>query len=156
MYKPQASALSFIQMPPPRLNYPIMKLIRLIIKPYMRSLTFYDPEILFPERFVKAYKKCTDKKIRLILAFRHAYGDDPQLMAALMHYSLPRYAKKIGIALPKFTHAHFIYGAEVPMWSDASVLLQEYTKLQSLILEKQFEESIFEYRSIYPKNPKKA
>ena len=121
MYKPQASALSFIQMPPPRLNYPFMKLIRLIIKPYMRSLTFYDPEILFPERFVKAYKKCTDKKIRLILAFRHAYGDDPQLMAALMHYSLPRYAKKLRISLPKFTHAHFIYGAEVPMWSDAFV-----------------------------------
>ena len=121
MYKPQVAPVPFINMPPPRLNYPLMKLIRLIIKPYMRSLTFYDPEILFPERFVKAYKKCTDKKIRLILAFRHAYGDDSQLMAALMHYSLPRYAKKLRISLPKFTHAHFIYGAEVPMWSDAFV-----------------------------------
>ena len=57
MYKPQASALSFIQMPPPRLNYPIMKLIRLIIKPYMRSLTFYDPEILFSRAFCKSLIK---------------------------------------------------------------------------------------------------
>lgn len=58
------------------------------------------------------------------------------------------------LAMAKFYHVDTNTVAKEHQ--DASVLTQEYTKLQSHILKKQFEESIFEYRSIYPKNPKKA
>ena len=84
---------------------------------YVRALKFREPVMIRPERMVNAYRQFQEKKIRLIVGFRHAYGDDPQLMAYTFHHVLPRAARKIGKPLKGITHAHFIYGAEVPMWS---------------------------------------
>lgn len=84
---------------------------------YARSLKFREPVMLHPERMVDAYRQFTQKKIRLIVGFRHAYGDDPQLMVYCIHHVLPKAAKKAGTPLRGITHAHFIYGVEVPLWS---------------------------------------
>ena len=81
MYKPQASALSFIQMPPPRLNYPFMKYL-----------------IVVPGAGIKV----------------NDYFES---------YQKNRKSAIIGLTED---------------------------------LKKQFEESIVEYRNIYPKNPKKT
>lgn len=117
MYIPQTEPLPTLDLPEPTLHYPLMKALRSIIQLYARALKFREPVLLYPERLVRTYKDFTDGKNRMIAGFRHPYGDDPQLTAYLFHHVMPKAARKIGIKLPRFTHAHFIYGVEVPMWS---------------------------------------
>ena len=69
---------------------------RRIMNLYARTLKFREPVMLHPERMTEAYRQFQEKKIRLIVGFRHAYGDDPQLMAYTFHRVLPRAARKIG------------------------------------------------------------
>lgn len=117
MYTPQTKPLPTLDLPEPTLNYPLMKALRSIVQLYARALKFKEPVMLHPERLVQTYKDFTDGKCRMIAGFRHPYGDDPQLTAYLFHHVLPKAARKTGVKLPRFTHAHFIYGVEVPMWS---------------------------------------
>lgn len=100
-----------------RLNYPVIHLMRSIMHRYARSLGFKKPEMLHPERMIGAWRDFQEGKTRLIVGFRHPYGDDPQLMAYVFHYALPWYARRSGAPLRGLTHAHFVYGVEVPWWS---------------------------------------
>jgi hypothetical protein len=117
MYTPQTEPVPTIDIPGPILNYPVISFFRSIIQPYARALRFSEPVMLHPERMVEAYRAFKEKRIRLIIGFRHAYGDDPQAMAYAIHHALPRAAKRIGKPLKFVTHAHFVYGVEVPLWS---------------------------------------
>lgn len=121
MYTPQLEPLPFLNLPESRLNYPLMRFLSFLFPLYAKILKFNKAELLHPQRIVQSYKKFIDKKSRLILGFRHAYGDDPQLNVLLFHYAMPKAAKKLKIKLPSFTHVHFVYGVEVPMWSDSFV-----------------------------------
>lgn len=117
MYTPQTEPIPTLTLPEPKLDYPVIVFFRRIMGLYVRALKFREPVMIRPERMVNAYRQFQEKKIRLIVGFRHAYGDDPQLMAYTFHHVLPRAARKIGKPLKGITHAHFIYGVEVPMWS---------------------------------------
>jgi hypothetical protein len=117
MYSPQTNPIPTIDIPGPRVNYPLMRLLRLIIQPYARALKFLEPAMLHGERLVDSYRDFGEGKTRLIIGFRHAYGDDPQLMAYTLHHALPREAKRLKKPIKGITHAHFMYGVEVPLWS---------------------------------------
>lgn len=117
MYTPQIDPFATLDLPETHLNLPVISFFRNIVTPYARSLKFNEPEILHPERLLSAWKDFSDKKTRLILGFRHAYGDDPQMMVYTIHHVLPKLGRKNRARLPRLTHAHFIYGSEVPLWS---------------------------------------
>ena len=73
------------------------------------------------ERLVEAYRSFFAGESRLIIAFRHAYGDEPQLLAWALGLRLPKAARAIGLGLEKRPHALFVHGYEVPLWSGALV-----------------------------------
>lgn len=117
MYTPQIEPVSTITLPEPKVNFLILRAFRSIMRPFARFLKFAEPQILFPERMVDQWHDFNQGKTRLLLGFRHAYGDDPQLMVYTIHKSLPKYARKIQRPLRALSHVHFVYGTEVPLWS---------------------------------------
>jgi len=117
MYTPQTESVPMIVLPETTLDYPVIAFFRSIVQPYARALRFKEPKLVHGDRMIGAWHDFNDKKIRLIVGFRHAYGDDPQLMAYVIHHVLPKAARKAGRPFKKMTHAHFIYGAEVPLWT---------------------------------------
>jgi hypothetical protein len=68
-------------------------------------------------QLVDAWREFQEGRARLILAFRHPYGDEAQLFSYLFDVVLPREARRLGPALPRRTHARFVHGYEVPLWS---------------------------------------
>ena len=78
----------------------------------IRSLSFAEGE-----RFVEAVREFYDGVSRLIIAFRHAYGDEPEVLTYAMHRGLPREAKRSGKPLACRPHCTFLHGYEVPLWS---------------------------------------
>lgn len=117
MYKPQLKPKPVPAIPPTKLNRPFIRFMRLFARPIQRLFGFKKISVLHPERLVNLYRDFQDKKIKLLFGFRHPYGNDPQLMVFLLHCTLPKLAKKLKVKLNGFPHAHFIYGAEVPLWS---------------------------------------
>jgi hypothetical protein len=97
-----------------------MAFMRAIGPVYFRFLLGFDSvELRHPERLVHAYTDFFDGKSRLIVAFRHPYGDEAQLMAYVIGKQLDREARKLGIRFPRRPHAHFVHGYEVPLWAGA-------------------------------------
>jgi hypothetical protein len=117
MYTPLTAPVPDLRLPETCIDYPVISFFRAIIQPYARALRFREPVLLHSERFISAWNDFLRKKTRLIVGFRHAYGDDPQLMAYTLHHVLPEAAKKNGTPFRKITHAHFLYASEVPLWS---------------------------------------
>jgi hypothetical protein len=118
MSRPVRSALPPRTLPPSEVRPGAMRLLRAASPLYLRVLLGFDSlRILHPERLVGAYRDFFDLKSRLIVAFRHPYGDEPQLMAYVIAKQLNREAAKLGVRFPKKPHAHFIHGYEVPLWA---------------------------------------
>lgn len=117
MYTPQIEPRSTLTLPEPQVYRSILYFFRCIMQPYARALHFSEPVMLSPERMTETWRDFNEGKSRLIIGFRHAYGDDPQLMAYTIHHVLPKAARKLKKPLKGLTHAHFIYGVEVPLWS---------------------------------------
>jgi len=87
---------------------------RLALK--VRSLGFVGGQ-----HFVEALREFYDGKARLIVAFRHPYGDEPQVVMHAVHHGLPRYARRRGTPLSSRPHCLFLHGYEVPLWSGGVV-----------------------------------
>ena len=68
-------------------------------------------------RFVRAAKDFYEGRSRLLLAFRHPYGDEPQIVSLALHRGLAREARAIGLVPPRRPHCLFLHGYEVPLWS---------------------------------------
>jgi len=69
------------------------------------------------ERLVEAFSAFRGGRQRLILAFRHPYGDEPQLLSYALDSRLAREARRLGAPLGARPHARFVHGYEVPLWS---------------------------------------
>lgn len=78
-------------------------------------------EILGAERLIEALREFYGGQSRLILAFRHPYGDEPQLLSLALRRTLPRIAASLGSPLPRRPHCLFLHGYEVPLWSGSLV-----------------------------------
>ncbi len=57
----------------------------------------------------------------MILAFRHPYGDEPQVFSFLFDVLLKRRARRAGISLSGHPHARFIHGYEVALWGGSLI-----------------------------------
>ncbi len=67
-------------------------------------------------RLIDSFYRTLSGKTSTILAFRHAYGDEPQLLGWLALFRLRKIAKKSGITFPINSHIAFVYGYEVLRW----------------------------------------
>lgn len=121
MYTPQLEPVPTLTLPESSIHRGLIYFCRTLIQAIARFLHFSEPVILYPQRMTEPWRGFNEGKNRLIIGFRHAYGDDPQLMAYTVHHVLPKAARKMGRPLKGLTHAHFIYGAEVPLWSSSFV-----------------------------------
>ncbi len=105
----------------PKLNAPFLRLARTLLTPAARIAGFRSPVFVHPERLASAYRDFAEGKTRLIVGFRHPYGDDPQLTGYLFHKALPQAARRLGTPLrglkKGLSHVLFVYGMEVPLWS---------------------------------------
>ncbi len=118
--KPIAAARSRRNLAPSRVRPAIVSFFRFISPLYLRAaLGFRSVELKHAERIVDAYRDFFDRKTRLIIAFRHPYGDEAQLMAYVIGRLVGEEAKKRGVHLARQPHAHFIHGYEVPLWAGA-------------------------------------
>ncbi len=117
MYSPQITPIPATEPGVPRVVWPVIRIARTLVPFLARAMKFGKARILHQERLFDAWDGFAAGKSRLILGFRHAYGDDPQLMVYLLHLVMPRAARKAGRKLSGVTHAHFVYGSEVPLWS---------------------------------------
>ena len=95
----------------------VLDFVRLASPLYLRVLGFRSVEITHVERLIDAYRDFFDKKLRFLIAFRHPYGDEAQLMTYAILKLLERKARMLGEPLERHPHAHFIHGYEVPLWS---------------------------------------
>lgn len=82
-----------------------------------RGLKFRDIAFLRGERAVGCFRDFQEGRSRLLVAFRHPYGDEPQLLGDAISRVVPRLARKAGTPLPRLNHVHFIHGYEVPYWA---------------------------------------
>ena len=109
-------------MAPPRIRPSVLALLRVLSPVYAKAALRLDRlEIRGAKRLVDAWKEFQEGRARLILAFRHPYGDEAQLFSYLFDVVLPREARRLGVPLPQRTHARFVHGYEVPLWSGALV-----------------------------------
>ncbi|HRR02763.1 MAG TPA: hypothetical protein P5286_07665 [Treponemataceae bacterium] len=100
----------------------VLRMLRFISPFYLRfGLNFSSIELLDAERqtvnsLVSLWRDFQDGKTRLILAFRHPYGDEPQVFSYLFDVLLKNRARRDGVALRGHPHARFIHGYEVALW----------------------------------------
>jgi hypothetical protein len=100
----------------------VLTLVRALGPLYVKTTLRVDGlELRGTEHLVRAWRDFQDGRARLILAFRHAYGDEPQLFSYLFDLIVPREARLRGAVLPRRTHARFVHGYEVPLWSGSFV-----------------------------------
>ncbi len=73
------------------------------------------------EILAELYQQFQQKKIRLLLAFRHPNVNDPYCMGYLMWKRLPQVGKQKKIPLNPPIHAHFMYDRGIPLWAGSAV-----------------------------------
>ena len=118
--EPIASARSARVLEESRIRPGVVAFFRLVSPLYFRALLgFRSVTLRHAERLVQSYADFFDGKTRLLLAFRHPYGDEAQLMGYLIGKVLDKEALSRGLRFAKRPHAHFIHGYEVPLWAGA-------------------------------------
>ncbi len=84
---------------------------------YLRfALKFQDIRIQDPSHLLHVFQQFQNKETRLLFAFRHPYGDEPQLLQHVFDILVPRLAKKAGHPLPHRPHVRFVHGYDVAFW----------------------------------------
>lgn len=120
--KPITAARTRHKLVPSRVSGPIIRFGRFLIPIYLRHiLHFYGYTFHHPELIIEALRSFQDRQTRLIVAFRHAYGDEPQLLFHVFDNLLPRWAKNNHCALPRNPHLRMIHDYAVPLWGDALI-----------------------------------
>lgn len=76
-----------------------------------------ETKILGADRLAELFRDALSGDIRLILAFRHPYVDEPQILGRLFLRGVEEEARKSGIRLPRRPHAIFVHGYEVLRWN---------------------------------------
>lgn len=78
----------------------------------IRKIDFENIEVLGD-----LYKKFLDKKVRLLIAFRHPNADDPILLGEIFWNLVPAYFKKNKLRINDITHFHFVWDRGIPLWA---------------------------------------
>jgi len=107
---------------PSKYSVPLVRIGRVLIPAYLKfALAFEKTQILFPERIIEELRDFEEHRSRLIVAFRHPYGDEPQLMFHVFENMLPRLAKKAGAPLKRAPGLRLLHDYAVPLWGNAFI-----------------------------------
>ena len=104
-HRPPEGARRRQPLPEPKVSLWVLAAVRLVSGLYGRlGLKLNGIEFRHADRLLAAFAGFRAGHSRLILAFRHPYGDEPQVLSLALS--------------PEFSiHARFVHGYEVPMWS---------------------------------------
>lgn len=95
---------------------------RLLIPAYLRIVLFFRKIVIRnPELILEAVRDFQEKRTRLIVAFRHPYGDEPQLLFHVFENLIPRYAKKMKNPLNHRPNLRLVHDYAVPLWGGAFI-----------------------------------
>jgi hypothetical protein len=98
----------------------VVTLFRLVAPFYFHAiLGFRSLSLRHFDRLAEAYLDFLEGRTRLLIAFRHPYGDEAQVMAYTIGKALWKQARRAGLSFPRRPHAHFVHGYEVPLWGGA-------------------------------------
>lgn len=107
---------------PSKVSAPMLWLGRLLLPFYVHFVLFYRKiEIRRPEKILNALLDFQRKRTRLIVAFRHPYGDEPQLLFHVFENLIPRASKRCNIPLPHKPHLRIVHDYAVPLWGGAFI-----------------------------------
>jgi hypothetical protein len=100
----------------------VLALMRLVSGAYLRlHLGFERIDIANADLLVQEVLSSMRGEKRLIVAFRHPFGDEAQLISWTLAGGVEREAARLGTRLPYRPHALFVHGYEVPRWGGALV-----------------------------------
>ena len=120
--KPIVAARTRKRLAPSRIHGPLVFFGRYLFPLYLRlALRFQGYEIRNPEAFVQAVRAFQEKRTRLIIAFRHPYGDEPQLLFHVFERLIPRLAKKLLKPLSQPVRVRPVHDYAVALWGDAVI-----------------------------------
>ena len=107
---------------PPKYKPWLLRLTTKLLPLWMRSQTsLTQVEAENVEVLADLYRQFQDKKIRLMIAFRHPKTDDPIALGYLFYRLIPQIAKQKGIKFNSPIHAHFIYDRGIPLWAGSHI-----------------------------------
>ena len=120
--EPILSAETRHRLAPSKLSVPFLRLGRLLMPAYLKStLAFEGVEILSAERILSELRDFQSNQSRLIVAFRHPYGDEAQLMFHVFENMLPHLAKQSSNPLLRQPGLRLVHDYAVPLWGDAFI-----------------------------------
>lgn len=106
----------------PQFNYSVLTCAKIIHPWWLKFQTnIREIEAENVDILANLYQQFEQKKIRLLLAFRHPRTDDPFCLVDLFWRILPQEARKNNISLKKPTHIHFVYDRGIPLWAGSAV-----------------------------------
>jgi len=115
--KPIASARSEVRLKVPKLCPQALTLLRILAWPYLSLVLGYKSvKIQGAGKLVAAFAAHLSGHARVILAFRHPYGDEAQLMGWVFLRGVAKEARSQGVRFAHAPHALFVHGYEVPRW----------------------------------------
>ena len=115
--KPVISARPDVRLKAPRLCPSAMAMLRILAWPYLALVLGYKSvEIRGARGLVEAFSAHLSGHARIILAFRHPYGDEAQLLGWVFLRGVAKEARRRGVRFPYAPHALFVHGYEVPRW----------------------------------------
>ena len=115
--RPVSRALPDVGLSEPRVSSAVLRLTRVVSGAYLRlALGFGRVELRGGDVLVDAFRAALAGERRVILAFRHPYGDEPQLLGWTFSRGVERETRRLGVRLARHPHAVFVHGYEVPRW----------------------------------------
>ncbi|HTX74549.1 MAG TPA: hypothetical protein VMC79_17085 [Rectinemataceae bacterium] len=118
MIKALHSARPRPQLAPSELSPATLRLMDAVLPFYGRmALHLGSMKFAGMQHIAQALEEFYSGSSRLILAFRHPYGDEPQLLTYALRRELPRAARRAGRPFAVRPHCLFLHGYEVPLWS---------------------------------------
>ena len=107
---------------PPKVSAPLVRFGRAAIPAYLKyALSFTGTQILAPEEIIREVREFQAGKSRLIVALRHPYGDEPQLLFHVFENMIPREAKKQKTPLSRAPGLRLLHDYAVPLWGNAFI-----------------------------------
>ena len=120
--KPAVKARTRKRLAPSGIRGPLVLLGRQLFYIYLRyALKFRKIEIMNPEPVVDSVRAFQNGETRLIVAFRHPYGDEPQLLFHALEKLLPRYARRLHQPLKHSPGVRPVHDYAVALWGDAVI-----------------------------------
>ncbi|KST67640.1 hypothetical protein [Mastigocoleus testarum] len=107
---------------PPALNPLFLRVTQFALPIWLDTLTaIAKVEADNVEILIDLIRQFQEKKIRLMVAFRHPQVEDPLCLGYLFSKLVPQTARERGIVLQHPIHAHFIYDRGIPLWAGSHI-----------------------------------